>query len=139
MQTNALNELIGTLGLFQTKLFQYQFHLSDEYLTIKDDILARTYSINRLMSEVGGILLKRGETPISTCGEFIEYAWIKEHPYYVSLTDEQLIDDLILDLKSILDALNDNQKYFTEDELILAIFTRIRNVISEEIGILRKK
>ena len=138
MKTNALNELIGTLGLFQTKLFQYQFHLSGKYQKIKDDISGYSTRMNNLMLEVGAIILERGETPVSSCGEFIEYAWIKEHPYSVNLSDQQLVEDLQLDLKSILSSIEDRRQYFSNDEVVLAIFDRIENVINNELTIITK-
>lgn len=130
MQANVLNELIGTLGLFQTKLFQYQFHFGEKYQPLKTEILTRSGSLNNLMNEIGTLLLSRDEVPISTCCEFIEYAWIKEHPYYVSLTDDQLIEDLRMDLKTIYQALAENKQYFLDDPAVLAIFQRISNELA---------
>lgn len=127
MKANILNETIGTLGLFHIKLYQYHWHIDRSYLKLHETICHCDTIIMETMDQIAALLIERKKQPISTLAEFIEYSWVKEHPYFVKLNSDDLMADLKEDLNTMRQQLAEYQSFFTDDQEVMAIFTKINN------------
>ncbi|WP_205601319.1 DNA starvation/stationary phase protection protein [Virgibacillus sp. YIM 98842] len=99
-----VNHLVANLGVLNVKLHQYHWHVQGPHFFTLHDKFEELYNeADTYFDELAERVLSIGETPYSTLGEFLEHASISEQTYDKSLSDRQMVENLVGDYRTIRD------------------------------------
>lgn len=107
MQTETvLNELTANLGVLYIKLHQHHFYVKGHHFYKLHELFEKFYDeVHEQLDEVAERLLMLGGKPVSTLGEFLALASIKEAPYTVEKDETQMLTETVEDFELIVSLL----------------------------------
>ena len=89
-----LNEITANLGVLYAKLHQHHFYVKgQEFYKLQYN------EVHEQFDEVAERILMIGGKPVSTLGEFLALATIKEAPYTTEKTGRQMVEETVADFE----------------------------------------
>lgn len=102
--TVVANRIIANMGRLHAKLHQYHWYVKGPNFFTLHEKFEELYNENQeFFDRLAERLIIRGEKPVSTTEEFIEYATITESPEDKYLTAEEMVAKIVEDYKATRD------------------------------------
>lgn len=98
----ALNNLVATYRVFNSKLYQHHFYVQGSQFFILHETFEDLYNeATANFDEIAERLLAIGGKPFSTLQEFMEHSSIKEKPYTDKVAANEMVKITVADFRSI--------------------------------------
>lgn len=98
----ALNNLVATYRVFNSKLYQHHFYVQGSQFFILHETFEDLYNeATANFDELAERLLAIGGKPFSTLQEFMEHSSIKEKPYTDKVAANEMVKITVADFRSI--------------------------------------
>ena len=102
MLKDYLNELTATYAVMYGKLHQYHWYVKGtSFFTLHEKFEELYDQATADMDTVAERILQIGGKPVSSLGEFIDKAWIKESPYKKEISATDMVKNLLADYKTL--------------------------------------
>lgn len=133
---NMLNKVVATQGVFYIRLHQFHwyvkgshfFTLHEKFEELYDDVTADLDLVAERMIILGG-------EPYSTLGEFVEHSVIKENADDRNLTDDEMVDAVVKDLRTLIELyeegieLTDQVGDFPSNDILIGLKMKAEKMI----------
>lgn len=108
-----LNELVATWSVLYTKLHNYHWYVSGpSFFTLHTKFEELYNEVTLNLDDLAERILSRGSKPVATLKEHLEISIVKEASG--NETAEEMVEQLISDFKSVMDALNAGMEQASE-------------------------
>ena len=98
----ALNNLVATYRVFNSKLYQHHFYVQGSQFFILHETFEDLYNeATANFDEIAERLLAIGGKPFSTLQEFMDHSSIKEKPYTNKVAANEMVTITVADFRSI--------------------------------------
>ena len=95
-----LNEITANLGVLYAKLHQHHFYVKGQDFYKLHELFETQYNeVHEQFDEVAERILMIGGKPVSTLGEFLALATIKEAPYTTEKSARQMVEETVADFE----------------------------------------
>lgn len=102
--TVVTNRIIANMGRLHVKLHQYHWYVKGPHFFTLHEKFEELYNENQeFFDRLAERLIIKGEQPVSTTEEFIEYATISESPEDKDLPAEKMVAKIVEDYKAMRD------------------------------------
>lgn len=140
MVENYLNQLVGTLGVLYIKLHQYHWFVEgDKFFTLHETFEDYYDEINENLDEFAERMLALELAPVSTLQEFIDVAWIKEHPYTKKMDYKEMVQSVKNDFTILIGKLQQGIELMEEakDDVTVDMLIDFKNSLEKHNWMLR--
>lgn len=98
----VLNQLVANQGVLYVKLHQYHWYVQGPHFFTLHEKFEELYNeTSEYFDAFAERLLAKGERPLSTLGEYLEYATISEKKYDEKISAEEMVCNVINDYQVI--------------------------------------
>ncbi len=102
----ALNNLVATYRVFNSKLYQHHFYVQGtHFFTLHEKFEDLYNEATANFDEIAERLLAIGGKPYSTLQEFIDHSSIHEKPYTEKISDSDMVSSTVADFRILRDKL----------------------------------
>lgn len=122
-----MNKLVATEGVFYIRLHQFHWYVKgNNFFTLHEKFEELYDEVTESLDEVAERLLTIGGKPYSTLQEFIEHSVIEERAEDKDLSQEEMVEAVIIDLETIRELiveginLTDEHEDFPSNDLYIA-------------------
>lgn len=138
-KTHALlNEITANLGVLYIKLHQHHFYVKGRNFHQLHALFEENYdTVHDQFDEVAERLLMLGGKPVSTLGEFLNLTTIKEAPYTVEKTADEMLQETLEDYKTLVGILESGIGSDFIDEVSEDLLIEIKAFYDKQIWMLK--